>query len=172
MRKYILSALVILVAGISLYLISQPKPSSFPPCTAGVVTFDKITGDLNKLITIIENGEFNIETSIIHAKFMDTKVERFVDKDKLLHLNIGVFGKGSSIESGNKIKCELFENDREDPGKKSQSCKLFAGYLLYTFYVDGEQVYKIQMDVAKNDFSDIKDRMECIKESLLLKAKQ
>jgi hypothetical protein len=61
----------------------------------------------------------------------------------------------------------IYENDKEDKGKKNKDALLYAGYLVFEFKLDNEILYKIQIDYMQTDASDIKSRVNCAIESFL-----
>jgi len=65
------------------------------------------------------------------------------------------------------LKCKIYENDKDSPNKKSDSCKLYSGYIVLEFEYQGEMVYKIQMDFIEKDVNEIEQRTECILNSFL-----
>ncbi len=71
-----------------------------------------------------------------------------------------------------QIKYYIYENDKEDSGKKGKKSKLYAGYLLFEFKLQNKLIYKIQTDYMKIDASDIQSRINCvIKSFITLKGK-
>ncbi len=171
--KKIVYGIIALAICLSLVVFYVNRQPSKPKCLSEVTAFDKRSGDINALVKEIESGAIHYRCDVYKSKYMHSRVETYTDSELLKKASEEVFGKEEDTKNSNvEIRCELYENDKEDPGKKSSSCKLFAGYLLYTFTLDGEQIYKIQIDVEKSDFSDIPLRLNCIKNSLYYYAKK
>lgn len=61
----------------------------------------------------------------------------------------------------------IYENDKEDPGKKTAKSKLYAGYLVFNFLLKDEQVYRLQIDFMDTQGKDIEEKIECMLESVL-----
>ena len=61
----------------------------------------------------------------------------------------------------------VYENDKEDSGKKNSEAKKYAGYLMFDFKYDKKLVYKIQIDYMDLDAKDLEDRMDCVINSFL-----
>lgn len=75
----------------------------------------------------------------------------------------------SNIENEKKLLIDyyIYENDKEDKGKKGAKSKLYAGYLVFQFKLDNHLVYKVQTDYMNIDGKDIEERMECSIKSFL-----
>ena len=71
--------------------------------------------------------------------------------------------KNTHIEDEHKVLIDyyIYENDKDDSGKKNKDAKNYAGYLVFEFKYKNILVYKIQTDYMKLDASDIEDRMNC-----------
>ena len=65
------------------------------------------------------------------------------------------------------INYYIYENDKEDTGKKNKEAKSYAGYLVFEFKFDKKLVYKIQIDYMDLDAKDVEDRMDCVVHSFL-----
>jgi len=61
----------------------------------------------------------------------------------------------------------IYENDKEDPGKKTAKSKLYAGYLVFNFLLEGEQVYRLQVDFMDTQGKDIEEKIHCMMQSVL-----
>ena len=75
----------------------------------------------------------------------------------------------SNIPNNKKLIIDyyIYENDKEDKGKKGLKSKLYAGYLLFEFKLNNKLVYKIQTDYMNIDGKDIEERMDCVIKSFL-----
>ncbi len=139
-----------------------------PACQKEVTTFEKATQNrelLKEAIERIKAGEMRYECVFVASKYMQSQLDKKITPELLKSKSESLFG-ASKKDDGVLIKCAFYENDKLDPGKKSQNCKLFAGYLMYEFIYKNEQVYKIQIDVEEADVSDMDRRLECIKSSI------
>jgi len=88
--------------------------------------------------------------------------------DKMLNSILKTYIK-SNIANEKKLIIDyyIYENDKEDKGKKGAKSKLYAGYVLFEFKLDNKLVYKIQTDYMDIDGKDIKERMVCAIDSFL-----
>lgn len=125
---------------------------------------------MERIISLLEQGNVHYDCSITPSRYMESVISHHVTVDMLTTASQKSLGNGNNPDSPLKIRCELIENDKLDPGKKSKNCKLFAGYLLYTFFLDKTQAYKIQIDVMDSKGGDIPERLSCIQESLFYQA--
>jgi hypothetical protein len=66
------------------------------------------------------------------------------------------------------IEYKVYENDKEDPKKKSDNCKLFRGYVVMKFKNQNNKVvYQVQIDFMDQEGKDIPKTLECAVESFL-----
>lgn len=156
-----------LVGGGLFYAINTP---SKPLCQKEVVCFDKVFGSREERQTLseaLQNLEIRYKLSFVPSKYMQSRLEHHFDMSQFKKLNQDIFGKENTDSQRVLIQATLYENDKLDPNKKGKKCKLYAGYLLYEFLVDGRLLYKIQIDIMESDGSDIARRIQCIHKSLL-----
>jgi hypothetical protein len=88
---------------------------------------------------------------------LKTVIEKYIDKN-------------STENKDNKkllIDYYIYENDKEDRGKKNKDAKSYAGYLVFEFKYDKKLVYKIQTDYMNLDTKDIDERMDCVINSFI-----
>jgi hypothetical protein len=100
---------------------------------------------------------------------MPSQITNYINEAKLLSLTQDVFGQeNKNIENDLvEITCKLYENDKDDPKKKNESCRLLAGNLLYEFRLKDELVYKVYIDFTNPKGKDVPKRLKCIKNHLL-----
>ena len=142
-------------------------------CQEKTKTFEKINFEdpIWKANNLIETNNFTIKSNIEYSKYMDSYLVNVLDikqADKILNDVLKKYIV-SNKPSDKKLLIDyyIYENDKEDPSKKGKKSKLFAGYLVFAFKVDGKLVYKIQSDYMNIDGKDIKERMDCIIKSFL-----
>jgi PBP1b-binding outer membrane lipoprotein LpoB len=132
-----------------------------PECMKEVVAFDKIESKkiLNQQYQdfLQKGGKF--ESKIEYPEYMSSLI-----KGKITTESVDEVVKKYIKESNSdyKIKYTIIENDKMDPKKKTQKCKLFAGYLLFEFFYKDTRFYKIQIDFMQTDGSDIEKRVKCM----------
>lgn len=142
-------------------------------CQKKTVTFEKIGNKnfINNAIELLQTNNYLIQSRIEKAIYMESKILDFTstkELDLILKNTIAKYSK-KSVKNKNKLLIDYYilENDKEDKGKKSTNCKLYAGYLVFEFILDGKLVYKIQTDYMKGDTSDIPNRVECVIKSFV-----
>ena len=127
-------------------------------CQTKTITFEKINIDepIKKAITSLKNGNYEIISDIEYSKYMKSNL-------------INILSKEQSDEKLKKVLINyyIYENDKEDSGKKNNDAKSYAGYLVFEFKYDNKLVYKIQTDYMNLDGNDIDDRMDCAVNSFI-----
>ncbi|PRM88213.1 hypothetical protein CJ669_04705 [Aliarcobacter cryaerophilus] len=142
------------------------------PCQNSVTTFEKIySTDLKFEKELLLSSNYIIESKIEYSKSMKSNLYNiFSNKqsDQILNDVLSKF-KNSDKKYDKKllISYYIYENDKEDKGKKNKDALLYAGYLVFEFKLDNEILYKIQIDYMQADASDIKSRVNCAIESFL-----
>lgn len=172
MKKTIFVIFVILVVsliGISTYkqLNKKSAKASRLDCHKEVVVFERVYANdkLEELQKLIKTGEIKYDFKIEKAKYMESKLFEFVDANKTSDEVLHILGLKNYDKSDLELKVLLYENDKLDPGKKSAEAKLYAGYLMFDFYISAIPIYKIQIDFMDLQGKDIAKRVECVKQS-------
>ena len=145
-----------------------PGKAKRTPCLAKVTSFERSygNGDIQKLKEQIKNGDFKIRSSVDKAVFMQSSLFDTVDMKELDNIMIETLksysnGKINS-KSKNTVEYKVYENDKDDPKKKSDSCKLFRGYVVMKFINgDNKTVYQNQIDFMDYEGKDIPDTIRC-----------
>lgn len=143
------------------------------PCQKKTVSFEHISN--KKLILeakkLLKTNNYQIISRIELSKYMKSKILNYITKEKADQLLIKTIDKYTEVKKDSTKKLiidyYIYENDKEDKGKKSKKAKLYAGYLVFAFKLDGKEIYKIQTDFMKMDTSDIPDRMDCVIKSFI-----
>jgi hypothetical protein len=68
------------------------------------------------------------------------------------------------------IKYLIYENDKNDPGKKTQKSKLYAGYMKFDVVYKKKRVYAVQIDFMDMEGKDISQRVSCAIKSIMTAA--
>lgn len=90
------------------------------------------------------NGNLNITIEIEKEKYMKSKLFEYVDKNKLKKEFSKLLHTNSSPTSS--INILVYENDKDNPGKKTKKSKIYAGYLVFIFKTYNKLVYKLQIE--------------------------
>ena len=142
-------------------------------CQEKTVTFEKINFEdpIWESNNLIETNNFIIKSDIEYSKLMDSHLINILNVKQADEILTNVLKKYiTSDEPSDKklvIDYYIYENDKKDKGKKGAKSKLYAGYLVFEFKLNGKIVYKIQTDYMDIDGKDIKERMDCVIKSFL-----
>ena len=158
--------------------ISKPeiKKEKRVECQKKTTTFENISNKklIPKAIELLESNNYEIISKIELSKYMESQILNFISIEKADMFLKNSINKIAKINTKVKVSEEkliidyyIYENDKEDKGKKSDKAKLYAGYLVFEFKLDNKQIYKIQIDYMKMDTSDIPERMDCIIKSFI-----
>ncbi len=180
MKKYLGIFIIIFLLsaiGLSIYQEATKEPISVKAnrlsCQKELTTFEKVL-DKSKITIaqqLLQSGNITLSSDIwksIHAK---SQLFNYISKEDIEQLTKKII---NSKKITNKVDDKILsinfytrENDREDPNKKSDNCKLYAGYLVYEFRLENQLIYKIQTDFMSFQGKDIPARIECVFNSFL-----
>ncbi len=176
--KYIYTILVLMIAFVvGIFLFQQSvhtgANSQRIECHKTYTVFERIYNDtlLKNVKDALYAGEYELNSSIKKAKFMPTRLFNYVhlsDVDQLVKDAISAYKK-STQKTDDKVTIDyyIYENDKADPGKKTQKSKLYAGYLRFTFTYQGIKVYAVQVDFMDPQGRDIDKSVQCAIESVV-----
>jgi len=181
MKKYLIYSIVIVILGaISFSIIEQTSKHKVPgkldrlPCHKNITSFERAydTTLLNNTKTLLLNGNYQIKSYIDKAQFMKSTLFDFInleETNKHLYEIIDTKAKKQRIyNKGATIEYTIFENDIEDPKKKSDKCKLYRGYVVLKVKNDKNKVlYQVQIDFMDYKGKDIYKTLDCALESFL-----
>ena len=173
---YIIIAAVLIFFGYG--IITQKtndplKKEKRVPCQKTTTTFENIANKKlsNDAVDLLKSGNYIIKSRIEQSIYMDSKILNYISIEKADKILVEIIKKyqDKQINQDKKLLIDyyIYENDKEDKGKKSSKAKLYAGYLVFEFKLDNKLIYKIQTDYMKMDTSDIPERMECVIESFI-----
>lgn len=142
-----------------------PKSDTKPQlqCQKETYSFDKVFDKqlLQKGFLLYKNGLYNIEGGVIYSEYMPSKFKDIVNIeniDKTYQDKIKYKTKNDK-NVYLKIKYEIIENDKKDPNKKNESCKLNEGSLMTSFRINGKELYRIFIDF--NDLEELDEKIDC-----------
>ncbi len=136
------------------------------PCQKEVVVFERVyvPEQIHALKEAIRLEGVVLKLQIQKSHYSPSKLFDTLDLNEVEHIVAKEFGEASSAPH---LDLLIYENDPLDPGKKTQEAKLYAGYLVFGFYVGDTLVYKIQIDFMDKKGMDIAKRIACAKASLM-----
>ena len=176
--KYLLYAFALIVlffAATGIYQQVNKKGANISriPCQKEMVAFERIYHPelLEHSKAALLSGNYELASYVKKAKYMKSRLFDYVnlkDVDKLVAEAIDQ-RKQAAVVSDRKLHITyyIYENDKEDPGKKTPKSKLYAGYVHFTFKIDGRKVYVNQMDFMDLQGKDIHKRVDCAIESFI-----
>ena len=119
----------------------------------------------------IKNGNVKIKSKFKLSEYMPTKLADHIslsEVDAMIQKKIDLHRRTSKSDDNTLlIDYFIYENDKEDPGKKTVKSKLYAGYLVFHFLLEGERVYRIQIDFMDLQGKDIEEKVQCVFKSVL-----
>ena len=151
--------------------------SSRLACHTQSVVFEKTYEPvlLSKVTEALKTQNYTISSSIKKAQYMKSRLFEYVDiknvdqavKDEIDSYHTG----GQKRDEAVKINYLIYENDKNDPGKKTQKSKLYAGYLKFEVIYKDKKVYAIQIDFMDMHGKDIPQRVNCAIRSIIKERK-
>ena len=173
MNKILPLILLILITFVSYGVYKQANKSikiKRLDCQAKTTTFERIFVEepIKEAINSFKSNNYTIKSNIEYSKIMKSNLIDILNikqADEILEKSIAanINTKNTHIEDEHKVLIDyyIYENDKDDSGKKNKDAKNYAGYLVFEFKYKNILVYKNQTDYMKLDASDIEDRMNC-----------
>ncbi|XPV67820.1 MAG: hypothetical protein ACNI25_10900 [Halarcobacter sp.] len=166
---FTLASIVIISCVLILYtnFISEKQTDSIKKlaCEKQSYTYSKVFNEklLKKSINAIEKGYYKLEGSYLKAVHMKSNIENIVSLDELDGFYIDSLGvkPKNDLEKFLKIKYEIIENDKKDPNKKNEECKLNAGSVMTSFKINSTEIFRVYTDFQFMYTNAIKDRIDC-----------
>jgi hypothetical protein len=144
------------------------------PCHKEVVVFDKIYKEklISTLIKQIEAGHYTLKTTAQKAVYTKSDLFEYITVDgvdEIVHEALDGYKNNDSNEEDKSLHVNvlIYENDKNDPGKKNQQAKVYRGYLVFSFLLENTLVYKVQIDFMDYKGQDIPKRVSCALQTLL-----
>ena len=173
---YAFIALFIYIAGNGIYtqfLKKSPRADRLE-CQKNVIFYEGLKNKnlMSQAKKALLSYNYDINSSIVKSKYMPSKLFEYVDKDeidKILVKKINSLNYEKGKTQKLHIKYEIWENDKDHPGKKNPKSKLFTGYIVFEFYLQNRLVYYSQVDFMDKKGKDIPTRLDCILKAFLTK---
>ena len=114
----------------------------------------------------LEEGNFKFTSYVEKAQYSLSKLFDYVkleDMDKITENELKSYTKTLKLKDDKlKIVYYIYENDINDPGKKTKKSKLYAGYVVYKFYNNKNKlIYQSQIDFMDKQGKDLPKSMKC-----------
>lgn len=167
-------AVIIIVIAIAIESLTPKKPNAQRlACHKRTVVFEKVYKPVlvKEMQDALHAGDFKIKSEVLKSKYMSSKLFDYVkleEVDNMVQNNIATY-KTSPSGNENKLIIDYFiyENDKNDPGKKTQKSKLYTGYLRFDLLYEMHKVYYVQVDFMDLKGKDIKQSVACAIESIM-----
>lgn len=177
-NKIIPVIVIILFSAIFYVVFNQATKSAKTKrveCQTQTTTFEKIFVEepITEAINSFKSDNYEIISDIEYSKYMKSNLINILTKEQSDEKLKSVINKYLSLDNKQNndkkilIKYYIYENDKEDSGKKNDEAKKYAGYLVFEFKYDNKLVYKIQTDYMNLDGNDIDERMDCVINSFI-----
>jgi len=118
----------------------------------------------------IKSANVQIKSKFKLSEYMPTKLANqisLVQVDEMIQKQIDSHvGTTKNIDNTLLIDYFIYENDKEDPGKKTAKSKLYAGYLVFHFLLEDVKVYRLQIDFMDIQGKDIEEKIQCMMKSV------
>jgi len=119
----------------------------------------------------LQKGEFELLSHAKKAQYMKSKLFEYVEMKEVDAMLVNALAayKDPQAQSTTPVTIDYFvyENDKDDPGKKTKESKRYAGYLHFKVLVGKERIYVIQIDFMDLQGKDIPEKVECAVQSLM-----
>jgi hypothetical protein len=142
-------------------------------CHKTCKVFERVYDDelLKKAQETVRAGEYELTSRIKEAKYMQTKMFKYVQLEKVDQMVKDAIEKrkqaDAKAEGKVAIDYYIYENDKADPGKKTKKSKLYAGFLRFILTYNGKKFYSVQADFMNLEGTDIPKSVECAIESFI-----
>lgn len=177
MFKYIYGLFVVFfiyLVGSEIYSSINKKggKSTRLECHSRSTTFEHIYDNqqIKDIQEAFKSGQVDIKSKFKLSKHMKSELSTHVkleNVDKMIRDEIMLHSTKEQSSKKLLIDYFIYENDKADPGKKTEKSKLYAGYLRLYFILDDKKVYHIQIDFMDLQGADIEEKIACVTKSLL-----
>lgn len=176
MKKIFLICFVLLLLALtySFYKeITKTKNPKRMACQEKTTTFEKINSNapIKEAIELLKTHQYTIKSHIEYSTYMPSYLINILTIQEANELLEEVISSHTTQTANSAhallIDYYIYENDKEDKGKKNAQAKKYAGYVVFEFKLDNQLIYKIQTDYMDIDAKDLKERFSCVIESFI-----
>lgn len=118
---------------------------------------------LNDSQKALNKGFYQVSGAYVKSKYSASIIEDFISLDELNSF----YEKAINIPAKNDIKkfltikYEIIENDKKDPNKKQEECKLHSGSIVTSFKAGNTEIFRYYTDFKFYDKKEIASRIDC-----------
>lgn len=143
-------------------------------CQKKVTTFEK-SFDINELFLAqkqVESEKIAFQSHIEKPLYSPSVIEEYItleQSDGIFQNALDSYFKAkNSIDNRYKFAYYIYENDKNNPGKKNKKSTLYAGYVVFDVKNDKNQtIYKVQIDFMEHNKNSIEQSLKCTVESFM-----
>lgn len=143
-------------------------------CQKQVTVFERSysLSDLKYAQKLIAHGNDSFTSYIEKAVYSDSVLFNYISLeqiDDIFRKTLQSYIKyNENNQNAYKLSYYIYENDKNDPGKKTEKSKLYAGYIVLEIKnLDNKSIYKVQVDFMDDKGADIKRSIQCSIRSLM-----
>lgn len=175
MKRYIWTILalsfVLLIAS-SIYKEIQKDSKSARAtritCQKDVTAFERvyIQSDIKTMQEKLKNGNYELSSKVLKAVYSESKLFDYIQLEDMDNITKNILNsyivKKTLDDKKLKISYYIYENDVNDPGKKTEKSKLYAGYVVFKFNDENSNlIYKVQIDFMDKKGADVAQSIDC-----------
>lgn len=117
-------------------------------------------------------GNYILSSSVQKAVYAKSKLFDFVHLEDMDKVTVAILDSyiQQKKRSDKKLKISyyIYENDVEDPGKKTKKSKLYAGYVVFQFSNNNDELlYQVQIDFMDKKGIDLPKKIACAIKSFI-----
>ncbi len=142
-------------------------------CHKDAVVFERVyeSALLASSKEALVSGNYAVASSVKKAVYMQSRLFEHVNLEEVDTMVTEAITTQQHLKSVSddtlNITYYIYENDKKDPGKKTAKSKRYAGYLHFTFEMNGKKIYINQTDFMDLQGKDISKSIQCIIKSFL-----
>ena len=181
LKKYISIFIIVFISyfiGDSIYTEinkdKTPGKAKRLECHKKVTVFERSysLADIKYAQSLISYGNDSFTSSIEKAVYSDSKLFNYISlkqTDDMFKNTLQSYIKyNEKNKNSYNLSYYIYENDKNDPGKKTERSKLYAGYIVLELKnLDNKSIYKVQVDFMDHKGTDIKRSIQCSIKSLM-----
>lgn len=118
---------------------------------------------LDKSINALDKGYYRLDGGFIESEHMKSNIKNVLtlkETDKFYEEAIKIKPK-DDLQKFLKIKYEIIENDKKNPNKLNEDCKLSAGSVQTSFRINSKEIFRVYTDFNFLYKNAIKERIDC-----------
>ena len=142
-------------------------------CHEEVVVFERIYHEdlIDKVQQAIIANDYELQVRVSKSSYMPTQLFDHITPQQIAQMLQDRYSKEYDAQAASSksavIDLFIYENDKEDPKKKNEAAKKYAGYLTLRYMIDEKEIYRFQIDFMDMQARDIDTRIDCAVKSLM-----